>query len=43
MKFLVDAQFELEGLIRANLEMIATAFATSNFVELGRSALLIHE
>lgn len=34
---------ELEGLIRSNLEMIATAFKTSNFLELGRSTMVIHE
>ncbi len=34
---------ELEGLIRSNLGIIAEAFETSSFVELGRGTLVIHE
>lgn len=34
---------ELENLIRSNLGMIAIVFETSSFVEIGRSAMVIHE
>ena len=34
---------ELETLIRANLSMLAEAFETSRFVEIGRHSMVIHE
>ena len=34
---------ELESLIRSNLGMIAEAFETSCFVEVGRNSMVIHE